>query len=246
MSGRRLKPRLDGTKPASAGWFGSALLVLSTVLATDAGAAPLTRFEQVEVLGHCPAKHALVLAERTLDLPYRFDDVRLALRSPDALALAGQSDVVDAGLVQRFKREGLRPLYDAEVRERLAKTVDELERSGCSRGRAISPSADDALAVAFELDDASYALKVTVEGGRLVARLTRRNADGQGHTAEARRELPAYIEGKRTPKGFRPERLAQVVIFPEAGLLAAVIRTNDPPRYEVPAVDVVVTFRLDR
>lgn len=218
------------------------VLALAALLA----AAPLTRFDQVQVLGHCPARRALVLAERTLDLPYRFDAVRLVLRSPETLGVTDTSDVIDDGLVQKLKREGLRPLYDVEVRERLAKAADELDRSGCSRGRAIEPGAEDPLAAVFELGDATYALKVTVERGHLIARLTRRSADGQGRTTEARRELPSYIEGKRTPKSFRPERLAQVVAFAEAGLLAAVIRTNDPPRYEVPAVDLVVTFRLEK
>ena len=246
MNWRRLKSRLGGTKPACAGWGKAAVVVLAIFLSPVADAAPLTRFEQVEVLAHCPARHALVLTERTLDLPYRFDEVRLAQRSPESLYLVGQSDVVDGGLVQRLKREGLRPLYDAEVRERLAKAVDELERSGCSRGQVVEPTPGDALAATFERGDLRYALKVTVEGGRVVARLTRRAADGQGRTAEAKRELPSYVEGRRTSKSFRPERLVQVVVFPESELLAAVIRTNDPPRYEVPAVDVVVTFRLDR
>lgn len=246
MTSRRRKSRLEAARPAYAGWGRSAILVLAIFLARGAGAAPLTRFDQAEVLGLCPARHALVLAERTLDLPYRFDDVRLVLRSPETLALTGSSDVLDAGLVQKLKREGLRPLYDAEVQERLATRRNELEPEGCTRGRTVAIDEVAPLAVEFDHGETHYALKVTVEGSRLVARLTRRGPDGRGDTGEAKRELPAFIEGKRTPKSFRPERLQQVVIFPEAGLLVVVIRTNDPPRYEVPAVDVVVTFRLER
>jgi hypothetical protein len=218
--------------------------ILLLLFATSLSAAPLTRFEQVEVLGLCPAKHALVLVERTLDLPYRFDDVRLVLRSPESLASLGASDVLDEGLVQRLKREGLRPLYDVEVRERLAARRTELDANGCSPGQPIVVPVDAPLAVEFTLAETTYALKVTVEGSHLVARLARRGPDGRGEAGEAKRALPGYIEGKRTPKSFRPERLGQVLAFPGANLLVVVIRTNDPPRYEVPAVDVVVTFRL--
>jgi|GEM_PF-3961318 len=221
-------------------------MTLPALVALLLAAAPLTRFEQAEVLGHCPARHALVLTERTLDLPYRFDDVRLVLRAPEGLALISQGDVLDGGLVQRLKREGLRPLYDAEVKERLAARTAELEGQGCSRGRAIPVDDAAPLAVEFDQGDTHYVLKATVETGRLVARLTRRGPDGQGETSEAKRELPAYLEGKRTQRSFRLERFSQVVAFPEADLLVGVIRTNDPPRYEVPAVDVVVTFRLER
>lgn len=226
------------------GEVGVLRVVLLLLITASASAAPLTRFEQVEVLGLCPSKHALVQVERTLDLPYRFDDVRLVLRSPESLASLGASDVLDEALIQRLKRAGLRPLYEVEVRERLAARRAELDANGCSPGQPLAVPADTPLAVEFTLGETAYALKITVEGSHLLARLTRRGPDAHDDTGEAKRALPTYIEGKRTPKSFRPERLTQVLAFPEASLLVVVIRTNDPPRYEVPAVDVVVTFRL--
>ena len=242
---------------------GGLLLALLVVLSPAGASAkkkrlpePLKDYVTVELLGLCAAEQRLVLLERRLDLPYHFDRVDLVLRDssggkgkrkknkarPPTMTERGREALLAPALVRRLKRQGLKPLYDVELAELIAARRGELGEQGCEAGLPIA--VDDALDVVFELAGTPYRVTVSDDRERMTVSCAITGPDAPKSVREERVKLRWYAESKLSQRPLTPERIIQVLIFPKASILALVIRSIDPPRYDVPGIDYLVVFPL--
>ena len=215
---------------------------------------PIDDFVSIAVLGVCPEQERLVLIERRLDLPYHFDRVELVLRdlkAPKArkggmpspsLKERAREAIMAPDLIKRLKRRGLKPLYDVELTDAIAARHKELEAQGCEAG--VSIAVDDALSFVFELAGTPYRLEVSDDRARLTATCTITGPDAPRSARQERQPLLWYAESELSQRPLLPERVAQVRVFPKASLLTVVVRSVDPPRYDVPGVDYLFVFSL--
>jgi hypothetical protein len=220
---------------------------------------PLEDYVAIELLGLCGEEERLVLLERRLDLPYHFDRVDLVLRDisrgkgkrkknkarTPILTERGREPLLAPSLVRRLRRRGLKPLYDVELADLIAARRAELHEQGCEPGVAIA--VDDALDFVFELAETPYRVTVSDDKERMTVScaITGPNARNLPNPVrEERLTLLWYAESALSQRPLRPERIVQVLIFPKASMLALVIRSVDPPRYDVPGVDYLVVFPL--
>lgn len=205
---------------------------------------PVEDFVQREVLALCAADKALHVLEATLDLPYGFDAMKVArLRTPDGRR-RGEAPLLPRDLIRQLVHEGLKPLYDLERAERRQRALDELMARGCARGTPIAMAG--ALDGSFALGEDTYLIDVDVSraDARFVVTLRRETAEGSKVIKQVRPDVTWYAEGKRTNNPLLPSEIVQVTFHPKARLLTLVLRSEDPPRHDVPAVDYLVLLPI--
>jgi hypothetical protein len=207
-----------------------------------------------EVLGICPAQDRLVLLERTLDLPYRFDRVALVLKDlkpakrrkgktgQPSLKERGREELLEKSFIRRLKRKGLKPLYDLELADAIAARRAELTEQGCDAGVTIT--VDDALGFVFELAGTPYRFELEDDGKRITASCPITGPDAPKSVRQERETVLWYAESKLSVRPLLPERVVQVRVFAKASLITVVVRSVDPPRYDVPGVDYLFVFAL--
>jgi hypothetical protein len=221
------------------------LLITHLLLGLALAQAPVTHYVQAEVLAWCPDRKALAVLETELDLPYRFDDVRVALLVPLTRQRVGASSLFPGTLVARLKKNGLKPLYDVELKERRDKAVADLRARGCEAAERVVPPAGS-LQGSFVVNGVTYSMDVEEQAERFNVVVRRGEGDGVPPLDRAEVALQWFAEGKLTRKPFSPYEVVQLAHLVREGLLAMVIRSRDPLRYDVPAVDYLIVLRLQR
>ncbi len=258
MSRRLLSRRLTrpGLRLALSAFVSLLLLTPGAAEAKPKKPKPVDDYLQLEVLGICPAEERLVLIERRLDLPYHFDTVDLVLRDLKparskknrkgpklpSLKERGRQPLMKAKLRRRLKRKGLKPLYDVELKDAVSARQGELGEQGCEPGVAIA--VDDALDFVFELAGTPYRFELRDDGKRMTASCAITGPDAPKSVREERQDVLWYAESKLSVRPLLPERIAEVRVFAKASLLTVVVRSVDPPRYDVGATDYLFVFAL--
>jgi hypothetical protein len=224
------------------------LAVLLLTPAPDAAARkkprPVEDFVQREVLALCAKDKTLHVLEATMDLPYGFDAVSVvSLRAPDGRR-RGATPLLPKDLIRQLVHEGLKPLYDLERAERRQRALDALTARGCAPGTPMAMAG--ALDGSFVLGTDTYLIDVDVSrsDARFVVTLRRKTAEGSKVVKQVRPDVTWYAEGKRTNNPLLPREIVQVSYHAEARLLSLVLRSEDPPRHDVPAVDYLVLLPI--
>jgi len=221
------------------------LLVTHLLLGLALSQAPVTRFVQAGVLAWCPDRKAVAVLETEVDTPYRFDEVRLVLLAPLTRQRLGASSLFPGTMVARLKKNGLKPLYDLELKERREKAIADLKARGCQAAERVVPPAGS-LQGSFVVHGVTYSLDVEEQAERFNVVVRRGEGDGVPPLDRAEVTVQWFAEGKITRKPFAPREVLQLAYLAREGLLAVVIRSQDPLRMDVPAVDYLVVLRLQR